>query len=291
MSEEDFRRTHRLEVASRERRACPCGCRQRLPWLEGAITGPEGRHGFEAVLLHHQGQRRVLVGLQGPLLKAECAAWAFVASDGRTTYQPAGVLGPGLLTRIRPTVVTDEARLAAVFALLDVLLFFDRDAATHLAGPTEAMRQALDFSFRIPDALLAVPRGERQINENFAQLEGRRFVRALLPLPVLGGEEFRIGLWFEVAPEDFEAVAQKAPRQLSGTADNGFCIEGNPLAGVVGTLVLAPAQACPWVRGASAAWLEQAMLQVRSSDEHFALVREITDSYTQAQVARALARR
>jgi hypothetical protein len=291
MSDEDFRRTHALRVSTRERRECPCGCKQRLPYLEGEISGPEGRHFFEAAFVHHQGQRRVLVGLKGALLQGEHAAWAFVGEGARTTYQPAGIVQPGLLARMRPSVVTEEARLGAMFQLLDVLLFNNRDAAIHLSGPTEATRQALDFSFRLPDALLAVPRNERQINENFAQLDERRFVRALLPLPVLGGEEFRIGLWFEVAAGDYDAVARKAPLQLSGRADNGFSIGGNPLAGVVGTLVLEPAKACPWVRSASAAWLEQAMCEVRSSDEHFALVREITDSYTQAQVARALAKR
>ena len=291
MSGEDFRRTHSITIASRERRECPCGCKQRLPLLEGEILGPEGRHFFEAAFVHQQGQRRVLVGLRGPLLQGDCAVWAFSSDGTRTTYQPAGAVQPGLLGRMRPLIVTDEDRLAAMFALLDVLLFNSRDASIHLSGPTEATRQALDFSFRLPDALLAVPRSERQINDNFAQLNDRRFVRALLPLPVLGGEEFRIGLWFEVALADFEAVARKAPVELSGTADNGFSIEGNPLTGIVGTLAQKPAQPCPWVRGASAAWLEQAMCDVRSSDEHFALVREITDSYTQAQVARALAKR
>lgn len=291
MSDEDFRRTHSLKVLARDRRECPCGCRQRLPWLEGEISGPEGRHTFEAAFVHHQGQRRVLVGLRGPLLKGDCAAWAFLADGAQTIYQPAGAVQPGLLTAIRPVIVTDEKRLVAMFQLLDVLLFNSSDAAIHLSGPTQATRQALDFSFRLPDALLAVGARDRQINENFARLEERRFVRGLLALPVLGGEEFRIGLWFEVAPADFEAVAARAPAELSGTADNGFSIGGNPLVGVVSRLVLNPAQPCPWVRGTSAAWLEQAMVEVRTSDEHFALVREITDSYLQAQVARAIAKR
>lgn len=287
MSDADFRRDHSLKVAARELRECPCGCRLRMPWLEGELSGPEGRHAFEAAFVHHQGQRRVLVGLRGPLLQGDCAAWAYLSDGAQTTYQPAGAIPPGVLTRLRPTIVTQDERLGAVFQLLDVVLFNSRDASIHLAGPTEATRQALDFSFRLPDALLAVPRGDRQIHENFAQLEARRFIRALLPLPVLGGEDFRIGLWFEVAAPDFDAVSKKTPLELTGTADNGFSIGGKPLAGISSTLVLAAGQPCPSVRRASAAWLEQTMREVRSSDEHFALVREITDSYLQAQVARS----
>ncbi len=237
--------------------------------------------------MHEQGQRRVLVGLRGPLLQTDCAAWAFAFEGGPTSYQPVAAVESGLLKGFRPGVPTDEGRLAAMFGLLDVLLFNSPDAAIHLAGPTEATRQALDFSFRLPDALLPVPRGERQINENFARLEERRFVRALLPLPVLGGEEFRIGMWFEVSSADFEAVLERVPVELSGLTDNSFSIEARPLAGVIARLGLEASQPCPRVLSADATWLNLELCEVRSSDEHFALVREITDSYTKAQVARA----
>ncbi len=287
MSSEDFRRTYRMQLTTRERRECPCGCRQRLPWFAGELNGPLGLHFFEAAFVHREGQRRLLVALRGPLLKQQCAAWAFSGTGGQTTYQPAPVVDPALLQSMRPGVVTDPKALAAMFALIDVLLFNQPDAAIHLAGPTEAMRQALDFSFRLPDALLAVPRGERQINENFARLEARRFVRALLPLPVLGGEDFRVGLWFEVDEAGFVAVERRANGGLTGTVDNGFSLQGQAIAGVSGQLQLDAGRPVPTVRDASAAWLQQAMREVRSSDEHFALVREITDSYLAAQVARS----
>ncbi len=270
MSDEDFRRTHSLQVTTRDRRECPCGCRQRLPWVAGAVSGPEGRHPFEAAFVHHEGQRRLRVTFRGPLLKQEGSAWAFSGVQGQTTYQPVGA-------GVDP----------AVFALLDVLLFNQPDAAIHLSGPTDAMRQALDFSFRLPDALLAVPRHERQINENFAKVEARRFVRALLPLPVLGGEDFRVGLWFEVDAAGFDAVEQKSAVALTGTIDNAFTLQGQAIAGVPGQLQLESGRPVPTLRDTSATWLQQAMREVRSSDEHFALVREITDSYLAAQVARS----
>ncbi len=283
MSDEDFRRTHSLRLDRRDKSDCPCGCGQRLPRLEGEISGPDGRHVIEAAFVHHEGRRRVLVGLSGPLLAQDCAAWAFLNEAAQTSYQQAGAIHPGLLRKVsRPAAVKSEERMGALLQLLDVLMFNSPDASCHLAGPTEATRQALDFSFRLPDALLKVPRDQRQVEPNFARLGDRRFLRALLPLPVLGGEEFRIGMWFEVSAPAYEAVGRHEPGALSGTADNGFSIGGQPLKGIVAALALAPGQPCPTVRGASVEWLSQAMREVRSSDEHFALVREITDSYLRA---------
>jgi hypothetical protein len=123
LSGQDFRRNHSLIITARERRECPCGCRLRMPWLFGELTGPEGCHAFEAAFVHHQGQRRLLVALRGPLLQGDCAAWAGVAEGAKTTFEPASTIPPGMLLRMRPSIVTGEERLGAVFQLLEVVLF------------------------------------------------------------------------------------------------------------------------------------------------------------------------
>jgi hypothetical protein len=73
----------------------------------------------------------------------------------------------------------------------------------------------LDVSCRMPDAVFALPEGDRAARvwqsaddrPDFVVLDGEHFfVRGLLPIPLEGGVEFRYGIWLEVAPPDFRRI-------------------------------------------------------------------------------------
>jgi hypothetical protein len=56
--------------------------------------------------------------------------------------------------------------------------------------------------------VFALPKEQRspRCNKDFTELDERRFVRSLFPVPIQGGEEFRFGIWVEVALDTFEHV-------------------------------------------------------------------------------------
>lgn len=66
----------------------------------------------------------------------------------------------------------------------------------------------LDFGFTLPDCVWALPPDERspRNSKDFAELGKRRFVRGLLPIQIVGGEEFRFGVWLEVEPDVFDVI-------------------------------------------------------------------------------------
>lgn len=66
----------------------------------------------------------------------------------------------------------------------------------------------LDFAYSLPDCVFEQPPSARspRCNADFAELGDRKFVRALLPVPVEGGEEFRYGVWLEVDQDTFSRV-------------------------------------------------------------------------------------
>ena len=94
-----------------------------------------------------------------------------------------------------------------------------------------AAEPPLDFAYRMPDCVFARPEEQRspRCNEDFADLDSGRFVRALLPVPIEGGEEFCFGIWVEVSVTTFERVVRawnesEAYRTLSfdGAIANAF---------------------------------------------------------------------
>ncbi|MDQ0667600.1 DUF2199 domain-containing protein [Pseudomonas sp. W2I6] len=70
----------------------------------------------------------------------------------------------------------------------------------------------MELAFRRPDAVMALSQDDResgvQENNDLAIIGGKQFfIRALLPLPVLGREEvFHIGIWVRIQQLDFERV-------------------------------------------------------------------------------------
>ena len=72
--------------------------------------------------------------------------------------------------------------------------------------------EELELTFRRPDVVAALQVEERearvQENKDLCVFDGERFfIRALLPLPVVGREHpYNVGLWVEVSKQIFERV-------------------------------------------------------------------------------------
>lgn len=121
-----------------------------------------------------------------------------------------------------------------------------------------------DYSFQMPDCVFAQPKAERspRNQKNFAECDGRLFVRALFPVPISDGTEFRLGVWLELPEDAFfhvmkvwdDAPAYLAAR-VNGVVETSVLINGKDLRGE--TLELAPRTAteCLFVKSAQTTWV------------------------------------
>jgi hypothetical protein len=128
-----------------------------------------------------------------------------------------------------------------------------------------------DFAYQWPDRVFALPPEERaertwrsgENNPDFVVLDGAAFFcRALLPIPIGEGEEFRYGVWLEVSQADFERILEawhdeEAYRTLRFRAAlaNALAPWGDRTLGAAVDVATRDAGARPWVTGADDAWL------------------------------------
>lgn len=122
----------------------------------------------------------------------------------------------------------------------------------------------LDYAYGLPDCVFALPKEQRspRCNEDFAELGERRFVRSLFPIAIEGGDEFRFGIWVEVARETFEHVIRAwndpvAYRALTfrGSIANDLAPLGQGMLGAAVSLETRDATSRPFVVGAGDARL------------------------------------
>ncbi|MFO0603434.1 MAG: DUF2199 domain-containing protein [Polyangiales bacterium] len=160
----------------------------------------------------------------------------------------------------RADVVGDAPLRTRLFVLHDALV--DKHPAAALHFDPERGR---DFSFQMPDCVHALPpaRRSRRNQQNFAELGARRFVRALLPIPVSDGDELRIGVWVEVEPAEFTALlrvwedeAAYLATRLRGPVENSLALVGHDVRGERVSLAPRTASQCLFVAGADSPWLE-----------------------------------
>lgn len=255
------RRSDGLEEADRGEHVCEC-CGQR--WLVSRGTyrldGVDTRfvvmptvHDGEGVCWMALEARGGWVGLRSVDQDDHTVA---VVVEGTTPLH--AVVDEPLLSRER--VLGDTALKTRVFAVHDALRRDHDDVVrVFLRG------HGLDYSFNLPDCVFALPAAERSARnqKNFAELGDRRFVRALLPLPVEGGQELRFGIWIEVVPADFQRLhavfwddepAYLALR-ISGQVESSTTVLGNELRGAIVQLAARTADGCLFVVGADAAHL------------------------------------
>ncbi len=138
----------------------------------------------------------------------------------------------------------------------------------------------LDYAYRLPDCVFALPEEERspRCSRDFAELDGRRFVRCLIPVPVEGGQEFRYGIWIEVAPDTFERVvrAWNDPVQyralaFAGRVANAFPPLGDRAVGAVVRLATRGDRSRPFVVDANDGPLASLLRRGWTLAEHLAV--------------------
>jgi hypothetical protein len=246
--------------------ACDCGCGKTFFLSRGALSADGETTEVVVAPTVHEDERAAWIALSidgawvllKSWLQGENLASALV--DPSASLLAEAISGPA---RSRAQVLADPALKASVFAVADKL------AAAH-----PEMRFVLypgeerDFSLKMPDCVFAAPRAARSPNNqlNFAEHEGRMFVRALLPLPLADGTELRIGIWIEVPrPKFFELlqVWNDAPAylamELTGPIESSLSLLGHGTRSARVTLAARTADQCLFVRDTDAEWLASAM--------------------------------
>jgi len=127
----------------------------------------------------------------------------------------------------------------------------------------------------MPDCVFILPSAERSKRnmQNFAECGERYFVRALLPLQIEDGGELKIGVWVEVAFDDFRNLHsvfwddEEAYMAMSilGRIENTFRVLGENACGTLVHLAARTPDQCLFVRDSEGPWLSSIL------KEHFAV--------------------
>lgn len=138
----------------------------------------------------------------------------------------------------------------------------------------------LDYAYRLPDCVFALAPEQRspRCNQDFAELDDRRFVRSLFPIAIEGGEEFRYGIWVEVAPETFDRVihawndpARYRTLSFDGRVANAFPPLGDSAVGATVSLATRDDTSRPFVVSAEDEAVSSLLVRGWTRDEHLAL--------------------
>ncbi len=274
----------------RDRRdtACTCGCGRRWLVSAGEVRRDDAVAAFVAMPTIHGAERVWWMAIElAPGAWACTRTWrdgaqvTAVVVDGERT--PVTEL-PGFAAaavRGREEVVADPAAKARLFGFHDQVLRNHPDVR-HLFD----REHGRDFSFKMPDCVFALPPEQRspRNQENFADCDGRMFVRALVPIALADGEELRIGVWVEVPREAFFALlrvfwddeAAYAAMRLTGTVESSLVLAGNDTRGAAVTLTARDPSQCLFVAESATPWLAEllrASLSVANLPELMADVR------------------
>jgi hypothetical protein len=262
-----------LEEVSRDEWPCPCGCGRRWVRSYGRLKLGGTVTSFVVLPTSHGAELVVWMALrEGP----DGTPWTFIRS-GRVggdvaaglvdaTQSPLErVASPG---QTAAAVRANQALKARVFAVHDQLLASHPDVRQLLIEAPEG--RGRDYTFKMPDCVFEQPAAERspRNQQNFAECGRRLFVRALVPVPVSDGSEFRLGVWLELEPEPFfhlmkvwDDEAAYLALQLRGVVETSVLLGGRDLKGE--TLELAPRSAteCLFVASSQTAWVTDLMEQ------------------------------
>ncbi len=144
----------------------------------------------------------------------------------------------------------------------------------------------LDFAYSLPDSVFDQPPSERspRCNADFAELGERRFVRALLPVPVEDSAEFRYGVWIEVDQDTFVRVvhawddpATYPTLTFSGVIANAIEPYGAKAVGLEVRAATRSQNARPFVVRADAEWLERLLTEGWSRSEYVEYAKAMLD--------------
>ena len=200
-------------VETVRRWACDCSCGMSLPCISGTIRDAAGSHAVE-VFLSHSANRPAIRIVARTTINGWRGLFGFrvnVEAGGKTQWRPQ------YLEEFPPTLLGDaehvprdaalwEDNAAAVEAAMRRFeaVFDDHQPMPrwHLYG---CDLEELDFSFRLPDVLIHEEPSAFKLKKNFITFGQRRFIRAVIGVPVIGGE-YRVATWFEVDPYEFDDV-------------------------------------------------------------------------------------
>lgn len=274
----------------RDRRdtACTCGCGRRWLVSTGEVRREDAVAAFVAMPTIHGTERVWWMAIeQAPGAWACTRTWrdgdhvtAVVVDPDRTPVTELPAFAARAVQR-RDAVVDDPAAKARLFGWHDLVMRSHPDVR-HLLD----REHGRDFSFKMPDCVFALPPEQRspRNQENFADCDGRMFVRALLPIALADGEELRIGVWVEVPREAFFALlrvfwddeAAYAAMRLTGTVESSLVLAGNDTRGAAVTLTARDPSQCLFVAESATPWLAEllrASLSVANLPELMADVR------------------
>jgi hypothetical protein len=257
-----------LEETSREELNCGCGCGRRFVLVRGRFTH-EGRvSSFVGLPALHDDARVVWLAIgEG----REPSQWTCLRTALQGENVAAGIVEPNqspLGQRVSPVLsraqaLADAPAKARLFAVHDHLLARQQDLK-HALFPD----MGRDFSFKMPDCVFAQPAAARspRNQQNFAEHGDRKFVRALLPVPVSDGGELRVGLWLEVTNEAFFALLEAwddptryLEARLEGAVENKLDLAGGGLKGAPMTLAARNPDQCLFVQNTGLDWLQALM--------------------------------
>src|SRR5262245_565309 len=121
----------------------------------------------------------------------------------------------------------------------------------------------LEYVFELPDCIAAQPASMRSSRNtaDFAEHEARCFVRAVLPVEVDNGDQFRYGLWLEVDAVTYKRIrtAQTADLRFTATIANAARPWQHKLLGAAVEVTVRDRGSRPTIVGAQASWLRSVL--------------------------------
>jgi hypothetical protein len=251
--------------------ACKCGCNRSWLVSRGRFTHDGDTVSFVAIPMIHHDERVAWLAIGRG---AEPREWACIRTALQDRNIAASIVEP-MQTPVRTvidvhqlqsraSVIGDPAAKAWLFQIHDALLKH-HDDLQHLF----VADRGRDYSFMVPDCVFALPPANRspRNHQNFAECGERRFVRALLPIPVSDGTELRIGVWVEVSADAFHKLVAVffddepayMAMELRGKVESSLKIDEHELSGSPVVLAARTADQCLFVTGGEPAWLASVM--------------------------------
>lgn len=279
-----------VDETERSTFACKCGCNRNWLVSRGRFSHDGDTVSFVAIPMIH-GEERVAWLAIGR--SADPKQWACIRTTLQDQNIAAGIVEP-MQTPVRTVidvaqlksrgdVIGDPAGKAWLFGIHDALLKHHDDLQTLFV--TDRGR---DYTLKMPDCVFAMRAADRspRNQQNFAEAGSRRFVRALLPIPVSDGTELRLGVWVEVPADAFSKLVAVffddepayVAMKLAGTVESSVKINEQEVSGASVTLAARTADQCLFVQNAEPAWLATAMKHGVTIQAFPKLVQEIRRS-------------
>lgn len=282
-----------FEETARNDVTCWCGCGRRWVRSHGRLR-IDGQVSSFVVLPESHGAEKVawMAISDGP----EPSTWTFIRTGLAGENVAAGLVDAnqsplgGVVSPVRTAAAAraNQDLKVRVFGVHDQLVARHPDVRQLMIdGPDGRGR---DHTFKMPDCVYAQPAAERspRNQQNFAECGDRLFVRALLPVSISDGTEFRLGVWLELSEDAFFHVMKvwnDEPAYLAtrvqGVVESSVLINGRDLRGEKLELAPRSASECLFVKSSQSGWVSELMREGLSIRDLPAFVEGIERSMKQ----------